>query len=217
MVVTQSEELAAGDEHPGAELGSVQHGVGAEADELRLRVGEDGELAAGEPGLGVLLEVDGDPVEAGDGAQQRPGVQIVGEEASGRGEDAGSDVAGGELPQLAGQYGHGERRQVGAEQGYPVALQQGAQGVEAPQDGGGGGRGAHDDDMAVRLDDGLEFGQHVVERAGVDVAQHDGRQGAFVVRAAPCRRRSRQWQLARAAPRSPHARRPTGCYSGAPS
>ncbi|GGP91365.1 hypothetical protein GCM10010233_03920 [Streptomyces pseudogriseolus] len=36
--------------------------------------------------------------------------------------------------------------------------------------------------MAVRLDDRLEFGQHLVERAGVDVAQHDGGQGPFVVR-----------------------------------
>ncbi|GLX54663.1 hypothetical protein Shyhy01_76120 [Streptomyces hygroscopicus subsp. hygroscopicus] len=35
--------------------------------------------------------------------------------------------------------------------------------------------------MAVLLDDGVQFGERVVERVAVETGQHDGGHGAFVL------------------------------------
>ena len=110
MPVTQSDcscPLATSIQVPNSGPGRVASG--AILHELGLGVGEDAELAAGHPGLGVRLQADGDAVEPGDGAEQRPGVDVVGEQPAGRGEHAGAEVAGGQLAQLAGQDGESER------------------------------------------------------------------------------------------------------------
>ncbi|GAA3220673.1 hypothetical protein GCM10020256_26900 [Streptomyces thermocoprophilus] len=176
-------ELAAGDDEGRAEVGAGQGCAGgAEAYDVGLGVGEDGELAAGHPGSGVRLEVDGDAVEAGEGAEDGAGVEVVGEETAGGGEDAGAEVAGGELAQLPGEDGDGEGRQVGPEQGDAVALQEGADGEQAAFDARAGGAGVHDDEVAVLLDEGLHGEQRLVQRLPVDVRQDGGRHGPLVLR-----------------------------------
>lgn len=78
----------------------------------------------------MRLQAHGDAVEPGHGAEQGPGVDVVGEQPAGGGEDSGAEVAGGQLSQLAGQDGQSEWGQIRAEQGDTVALQKRADGVQ---------------------------------------------------------------------------------------
>ncbi len=173
-------------------------------------MGEDGELTAGHPGLGVRLQSDRHPVQLGDRAEDGPGVDVVGEQAPSGGEDSRAQVAGGELAELAGEHGDAEGRQFGPEQGDAVALQQRAQGVQAAYDGFRGGGRADDDHIAVLLGQGVEFGERLLQRALVEAAEHDGRHGPLVL----CRQRhvgtghgNGSWHAQLPAL---HTRRPTG-------
>lgn len=160
-------QTAFGDDQPGGEAGALQAGVlvAGEPDQLGLGAGEDRELASRQPGLGVRLEADGDLVEAGHGAEDRAGVQVVGEEAGGAGEDARGEVADGKLAQLQREQGGAQRGQVDADQGEPVGLQGGAGGVQPVDEGGRGGGGMDDEDVAVLLDEGVDLGEGAVEAA----------------------------------------------------
>ncbi|CAM5636490.1 hypothetical protein SCYAM73S_01278 [Streptomyces cyaneofuscatus] len=102
----------------------------AHLDQLRFGAREYGELGAGHPGPGMALEADRDPVELGDRVEQGAGVDVVRQQPGGGGDDAGAEVADGQLPELADEYGHAEGRQVDLDQGDPVALQDRADGVE---------------------------------------------------------------------------------------
>ncbi|WPR51250.1 hypothetical protein SJI45_09590 [Streptomyces sp. S399] len=160
-------QAALGDDQAGGEAGSLQPRVlvAAETYELGFGTGDDGELAAGQPGLGVRLQADGDLVQAGDGAEDRAGVQVVGEQPGGAGEDARGEVADGELTQLQGEQRGAERWQVDADEGEPVGLQGGSGGVQ-PVDEGGRGRGRVDDeDVAVVLDEGVDLGERLLQAA----------------------------------------------------
>lgn len=157
----------------------------------------------------------GHPVEAGDRAEQRARVEVVGEQPARGGEDAGAEVAGGQLTQLTGEDGRGERRKVGAEERDAVALQEGADGVQPLLDGGGDGPRVHDDHVSVLIDQGLDRGEGTVQRLSVEVGENGGGQGALVLR------RQRQvgsghgngcWHAQLPDSRGPAHRR----YSGAP-
>ncbi len=130
----------------------------------------------------MRLQVHRHAVEPGDGAEQGTGVDVVGEQAAGGGEDAGAEVAGGQLAQLAGQHGDAERWQGRPEQGDAVGLQEGADGVQAPRDARRDGLGAHHDHVAALVGQGLELGQHLVQGAPVDVLEHGRGQRPFVLR-----------------------------------
>lgn len=97
------------------------------------------------------------------------------------GEDAGAEVAGGELTQLPGEDGDGERGQFGPQQRDAVALQEGADGVQPLLHGGGHGPRVHHDHMPVLLDEGLHGGEGLLQRLPVEVGEDGGGQGALVL------------------------------------
>ncbi|MBD0711644.1 hypothetical protein BU197_25775 [Streptomyces sp. CBMA291] len=131
-------------------------------------------MGAGEPALEVGAEGDGDPVEARDAAEDGSGVDVVGEQPGGGGEDAGAEVAARELAELADEDGRAERRQVGADQGDPVAFEQAPDDAQTSLDGGRVGGGADDDHVPVAGEELLHVGEGGVERAVLGGRQ-DGR------------------------------------------
>ena len=80
----------------------------------------------------------------------------MGEQPGGGGEHAGAEVADGELAQLTDEQGESERRQVEAEERDPVALQDGAHGVQPADDGARRGGRAQGDHVAVLLDERVQ-------------------------------------------------------------
>lgn len=124
----------------------------------------------------MRLESDGDAVEPGDRIQYGARVHVVREQAGGRGEHAGAEVAHRQLAQLAGERGQAERRQRRSQQRDPVALQDRADRVEAPLVGGRERLRVQDDEMAVHVEQAVRVGEGVVERLDVR-GREDRRRG----------------------------------------
>ncbi len=153
---------------------------GADPGQVRLGVGEYGELGARRPGAGVGLEPDGDPVEFGDAAQHRARVDVVGQQPGGGGEHSGAEVADGELAQLTGQHGRAQGREVDVEERDPVGLQDGPYGVQ-PADGGRGQPGRHEGhEVAVALQQGGGLGERALQVGLAGRAQDGGSRGVPV-------------------------------------
>ena len=74
------------------ELGPGEVSV-ADSDQLWGGVGQDPELRARHPGLGVRLEAHRYPVELGDRVEQRARVDVVRQEPCGGGDDPRAEVA----------------------------------------------------------------------------------------------------------------------------
>ncbi|MFK4597837.1 hypothetical protein RKD30_004504 [Streptomyces pristinaespiralis] len=98
----------------------------------------------------------------------------MGEQPGGGGDDSGAEVADRQLPQLPGEHGDAERRQVEPQQGDPVALQHGADRVQPALVGCGEGGGVETDDVAVLLEQDAHVDERGVEGGLVGRVEQGG-------------------------------------------
>ncbi|CAM5396662.1 hypothetical protein SGLAM104S_03267 [Streptomyces glaucescens] len=91
------------------------------------------------------------------------------------GQDAGAEVAGGELAQLAGEDGDAERRESGRVRSAIRSVSSRERTVRSRRStAAGAARGVDDDEVAVGLQDGRHLGEDLFQGTPVEVLQDAG-------------------------------------------